>query len=1097
MTRQTTNPTRENCVRARFPGPGLKRSASDGPTVMFGELAVFDQWTEINSRVEGHFMECVAAGAFKKTFAENIDRIRVLLNHGLDPSTGLKPLGPIISLREDADAARYEVELLDADYVREILPGLEAGLYGSSFRMRPTKIERVSRPRPSAHNPNGLPEQTIRETGVVEFGPVTFAQYPGATAGVRSLTDDFVREMLADDEGRLWQPGSSISVPADLKGGKESSARDAELPEQTRAELIEDGLYARCTDMVADEPWLITPAAYATIKAILAERRAGGKPTADEISARVDGLSRQAPDSPQGTVAVIPFYGPIVPKATYFTQVSGVTSVEGFQEKFRAALESNDVTAIVIDINSPGGRAAMIPELAAEILAAREVKPIIGVANTMAGSAAYWVMACCTEAVATPSGSVGSIGACADHTDLTAAMEAAGVKVTQFSSAVSPYKLELSPLRPLSKEAVAHAQGEIDRLGEQFVAVVAEGRGVPVATVLEQFGQGRMLNADDALDAGMIDKIATLEQTVASLGNDAEELPSDESDEADAPLPDEDGEDGDGDAAANADERTPGAATGHSATGAELAHSADRSRSSEPAAAAAIAPKTEMEGSSEMLHANASLAEKKARLVEIDQRLKEMQVEHAAGRMADAAQTEWDGLIEERAGLEADVADVEGRLEQLRSIGIEETGAAKSQRQIRVNGREGGFTPGVTRVEDPFDFSTLRANSLNPDELGSELRDRAMRVIETARFRQPNVSIEDAQTSAARLLEDVDTADGALARHMLVTGSDVYRRAFGKSLGNVGLTREEQTALDLARAASLTDAQGGFAVPFTLDPTVILTSDGAVNPIRAISRVAQTVTDNWHGVTSAGVVAAYRSGEGVEASDGAPTLQQPAVPVEEADVFIPYSYAVGQDWVGMGSEFAMMIADAKDVLEADKYLHGRGSGFKEPEGLIAGLENTSIVESDAAHAFTYPDVYAVEDALPPRFRSKAQWIANRAIYNLIRQFDTQGGAQLWMRINQLLENTPSGNTGAQVLGYAANEASEMDDAIADGADILVLGDFRHFVVVDRIGMSVEAIPNLFGPNGRPTGQRGLYAYWRNSSAVLVDNAFRKLRVSAT
>lgn len=174
----------------------------DTPT-MTGHFAVFDQWTEINSIFEGRFLERFAPGAFRKTFGENRDGMRVLFQHGRDPMIGDKPLGTIETLREDSDGAFYEVPLLDAPYVREtILPGLEAGLYGASFRFRAVREEIVDEPKRSDRNPDGLPERTVKEAAVQEFGPVTFPAYEGATAGVRSVTDlfrlrpDELRELL-------------------------------------------------------------------------------------------------------------------------------------------------------------------------------------------------------------------------------------------------------------------------------------------------------------------------------------------------------------------------------------------------------------------------------------------------------------------------------------------------------------------------------------------------------------------------------------------------------------------------------------------------------------------------------------------------------------------------------------------------------------------------------------------------------------------------------------------------------------------------------------------------------------------------------------
>jgi HK97 family phage prohead protease len=158
----------------------------DDPT-LFGHFSVFDEWTEINSYFEGHFLERIGRGAYKKTFAENRNDIKPLFQHGYDPQVGDKPLGQITDLREDDTGAYYEVALLDAPYVRQdILPGLQAGLYGASFRFQMIREDFDVEPKRSAHNPDGLPERTLKELRVFEFGPVTFPAYPSATAGVRS-----------------------------------------------------------------------------------------------------------------------------------------------------------------------------------------------------------------------------------------------------------------------------------------------------------------------------------------------------------------------------------------------------------------------------------------------------------------------------------------------------------------------------------------------------------------------------------------------------------------------------------------------------------------------------------------------------------------------------------------------------------------------------------------------------------------------------------------------------------------------------------------------------------------------------------------------
>ena len=190
-------------IRAWHPGYELRAADEDGgmPT-LFGHFAVFDRWTEINSWFEGHFLERIARGAFKKTFAENRDRIRALFQHGQDPQVGDKPLGPIEELREDEIGGYYEVPLLDTQYNRELVPGLEAGLYGASFRFEVMREELEEEPAPSKDNPKGLAQRTLKELRLFEFGPVTFPAYAEATADVRSLTDWFLFDQIVRDPER-------------------------------------------------------------------------------------------------------------------------------------------------------------------------------------------------------------------------------------------------------------------------------------------------------------------------------------------------------------------------------------------------------------------------------------------------------------------------------------------------------------------------------------------------------------------------------------------------------------------------------------------------------------------------------------------------------------------------------------------------------------------------------------------------------------------------------------------------------------------------------------------------------------------------------
>jgi HK97 family phage major capsid protein len=283
------------------------------------------------------------------------------------------------------------------------------------------------------------------------------------------------------------------------------------------------------------------------------------------------------------------------------------------------------------------------------------------------------------------------------------------------------------------------------------------------------------------------------------------------------------------------------------------------------------------------------------------------------------------------------------------------------------------------------------------------------------------------------------------------------------------------------RAMSLTAANGGYAVPYQLDPTILNTSNGVVNPIRQISRVEQITVDEWRGITSAGITASYAA-EATETTDNSPTLAQPTVSTEKAQAFVPFSIEVGQDWTGLQAQMAGLLADAKDTLEAGKFVSGTGTN--EPFGVLTGTTNT--VAAATGLTLTLANVYSLLTALPARYRANGSFLGDLAILVRIRQMDT-AGSQTAVWADGLQADTP-----ARLLGKPVYEASEMAETITNGTKILLFGDFSRYLIVDRVGMTIEVIPHLFGANQRPTGQRGIYCYWRNGAKVLDANAFRAI-----
>jgi signal peptide peptidase SppA len=215
-------------------------------------------------------------------------------------------------------------------------------------------------------------------------------------------------------------------------------------------------------------------------------------------------------------IAVLPLLGPITQRPGLFSAFFGGTSTEKWGQTFDDLVASQNVGAIVIDMDSPGGTVSGVPELAEKIFKARGTKPIVVAANGYAASAGYWIASSADEIVVTPSGEVGSIGVWSMHIDMSAALEKLGENVTLISA--GKFKTEWNPYEPLGEEAKAYEQANVDRYYGQFVDAVARGRGTTANTVRKGFGQGRMVGPKEAVSQGMADRIATLEQTIKRLG---------------------------------------------------------------------------------------------------------------------------------------------------------------------------------------------------------------------------------------------------------------------------------------------------------------------------------------------------------------------------------------------------------------------------------------------------------------------------------------------------------------------------------------------------------------------------------------------------
>ncbi len=272
--------------------------------------------------------------------------------------------------------------------------------------------------------------------------------------------------------------------------------------------------YSYVMKAFVETPWAILPHKLAILEEIAVRHAMGEKLDPEEVQMRIHGAKRPA-ERKIGTVAVLPLFGTIFPRANLMTQVSGATSAEIFGMQFDELMKDPEVKAIVLDVDSPGGQVGGIDELSGQIYQSRGIKPIVAVANHSMDSAAYWIGSAADEVVITPSGEMGSIGVFAVHEDISKQLEQDGIKLTVIKE--GKFKAEGNPWEPLSEEAKAAIQVNVKDAYEAFIKSVARNRGVNPEKVRNGFGEGRTVGSNRAVELGMADRIGTLDETVDRL----------------------------------------------------------------------------------------------------------------------------------------------------------------------------------------------------------------------------------------------------------------------------------------------------------------------------------------------------------------------------------------------------------------------------------------------------------------------------------------------------------------------------------------------------------------------------------------------------
>lgn len=263
-------------------------------------------------------------------------------------------------------------------------------------------------------------------------------------------------------------------------------------------------------------PWAIVPEKLLEIQEIYSTHLRGEKIDLSAVEAR---LGRPLANDQQeyrveaGGVAVLPIQGVIAAKANLFTRISGGASAQMLEQQVQSMRADPRIRAAVLDIDSPGGSVLGTPALAAAVRALAAEKPTVAVSTGQMASAAYWVGSAANAIyISGETDIVGSIGVVATHSYRP---QAAGMQTTEVTA--GRYKRVVSDSKPLDKEGRAYLQAQVDEIYRVFVDAVAVHRKVSADQVLEQMADGRIWIGQQAIDRGLADGVATVDQMVERL----------------------------------------------------------------------------------------------------------------------------------------------------------------------------------------------------------------------------------------------------------------------------------------------------------------------------------------------------------------------------------------------------------------------------------------------------------------------------------------------------------------------------------------------------------------------------------------------------
>lgn len=210
--------------------------------------------------------------------------------------------------------------------------------------------------------------------------------------------------------------------------------------------------------------------------------------------------------------AVIPINGTITKRASFMSMIYGGASAAGIIHSLKTAQADQEVKAIVLSIDSPGGTVSSVESLEEAVRNADAVKPVVAFGNGMMASAAYWIGSAARTVIVENTAQVGSIGVLMVHYDWSESDRQMGLKRTFISA--GRYKALGNDAEPLSQEARDKIESQLNHYYSLFVDAVARNRRTDVQAVLDNMADGRVFIGKQAVEAGLADRTGNIETAV-------------------------------------------------------------------------------------------------------------------------------------------------------------------------------------------------------------------------------------------------------------------------------------------------------------------------------------------------------------------------------------------------------------------------------------------------------------------------------------------------------------------------------------------------------------------------------------------------------